>query len=50
MKAQKKLEDLGIGTVLFWEPDWDYGWTSFGTEPLTQEQRIHMKGFQLWKI
>ena len=48
LKAQRKIEAAGIKTVGFWEPDWDYGWTAFGTEPLSQEQRIHMKSFQLW--
>jgi hypothetical protein len=50
LKAQERLEALGIKTVAFWEPDWDYGWTSFGTEPLDEEQRTLLKRYQLWKV
>jgi hypothetical protein len=49
LKAQKRLEENGIKTVGFWEPDWDYGWTSFGTMPLGEEHRHFLKRHQLWK-
>ena len=48
-KAMKELEEKGIKFVPFYEPDWDYGLTAFGTEPLTQDQRILLKRYQLWK-
>lgn len=49
LKAQYKLEQHGIKTVAFWEPDWDYGLTSFGTEPLSEDMRHHLRRYQLWK-
>ena len=48
-KAMKDLEEKGIKFVPFYEPSWDYGLTAFGTEPLTQEQRVLLKRYQLWR-
>lgn len=48
-KAMKDLESKGIRVVPFYEPSWEYGLTAFGTEPLTQEQRVLLKRYQLWK-
>ena len=48
-KAMKDLEDKGIRVVPFYEPSWEYDLTAFGTEPLTQEQRVLLKRYQLWK-
>lgn len=45
----KFVEEQGLRQVPFYEPSWDYGLTSFATEPLTQEQRVLLKRFQLWK-
>ncbi len=57
VKNQNKLESAiaylnstGIKTEMFFEPSWDYGNTAFATEALTEDQRIHLKRFQLWKI
>lgn len=47
--AQDIVEKAGIKTVAFFEPDWDYGFTSFGTEPITQDMRHHLRKFRLWK-
>lgn len=47
-KAMKDLEEKGIKFIPFYEPSWDYGLTAFGTEPLTQEQRVLLKRYQLW--
>lgn len=48
-KAIKDLETKGIKTISFFEPSWDYGLTAFGTEPLTQDQRILLRRYQLWR-
>lgn len=48
-KAMKFVEEQNIRLVPFYEPSWDYGLTSFSTEPLTQDQRVLLKRFQLWK-
>ena len=48
-KAMKDVESKGIKLLPFYEPDWDYGLTAFGTEPLTQEQRVSLKRYQLWR-
>lgn len=49
LKAKQRLEENGIKTIAFWEPDWDYGWTSFGTEALGEDQRHLLRRYQLWK-
>lgn len=49
LNACNNLELVGIKTNLFFEPDWDYGYTSFATQPVKDSQRIHMKGYKLWK-
>lgn len=48
-KAMKDVEAKGIKLIPFEEPSWDYGLTAFGTEPLTQEERVLLKRYQLWK-
>lgn len=48
-KAMKDLEEKGIKFVPFYEPSWDYGLTALGTEPLTQDLRVLLKRYQLWK-
>lgn len=48
-KAIKDVEAKGIKVVPFYEPSWDYGLTAFGTEPLTQDVRVLLKRYQLWK-
>lgn len=48
-KARAKLEESGIKTEMFFEPSWDYGNTSFGTEPISEDRRHFFKGYQLWK-
>ena len=48
-KARKRLSDGGIDTIPFWEPDWDYGTTTFGTRPLKEDERNIMRRYQLWK-
>lgn len=49
-KAMKDLESKGIKFISFEEPDWDYKLTSFATEPLTQDKRVLLKKYQLWKF
>ena len=51
-QLEKALEDLKtkeIKTVSFYEPDWDYGFTAFATEPLTIDKKQLLKMYQLWK-
>lgn len=48
-KAAHYLSEVGIKTVSFIEPDWDYGLTAIATEPLTLEQRSLLRRFQCWK-
>jgi hypothetical protein len=45
----KDVEAKGIKLIPFEEPSWDYGLTAFATEPLTQEVRVLLKRYQLWK-
>ena len=45
------LEQRNIKFSLFYEPDWDRGYTSLTTEPLTSdEDRKHFKKFSLYKF
>lgn len=48
-KAHKYCTDHGIKTAMFFEPDWNYGETSFGTEPLQPEQWSLMRRYRLWR-
>lgn len=48
-KAIKDLESKDIKLIPFYEPSWDMGLSAFGTEPLTQEQRVLLKRYQLWR-
>lgn len=47
--ALRHTQECGIACDMFFEPDWDYGHTAFGTEPLTAERRKVFKKFKLWK-
>lgn len=47
--ALKRTNDRGIRTKSFYEPDWDYGFTSFATEPITLDQRKTFSKYKLWK-
>lgn len=48
--AQARLTSIGIKTEMFYEPDFGpYGNTSFGTEPVSEDQRTVFRRFQLWK-
>ncbi|HET8686103.1 MAG TPA: peptidyl-tRNA hydrolase [Methanosarcina sp.] len=47
-KAYEKLKDQ-IDMVKFFEPDWDYGFTSFATKPVTESQRNLFKKYRLFK-
>ena len=48
-KAMKDLESKDIKFVSFEEPDWEYGLTAFAIEALTQDKRVLLKRYQLWK-
>jgi len=48
-KAEAYLNSLGIETAMFFEPSWEYGNTSFGTRPLLEDERQHLRKYQLWK-
>ena len=49
-RAADLLYENGIALVKFWEPEprWNYGYTSFATEPMTREQRGILNGYKLW--
>lgn len=48
---QKAFDTLkeSINLVAFNEPSWDLGFTSFSTEPLSDEKRYLFKKYQLFK-
>lgn len=47
--AYAKLQDQGIKFVRFNEPSWDYGFTSFASEPVYAHQRHVFKKYRLFK-
>lgn len=48
-KEYKRLENLGFNLTKFNEPSWNYGFTSFASEPISNEERKYFKNLQLWK-
>jgi hypothetical protein len=48
-KAFKHLQENGIKAEMFFEPSWEYGNTAFGTEPIGEDLRHHLRRYQLWK-
>lgn len=53
LKAQKYVEEHGIHTEIFYEPDdnlgYPPGYTAFASEPVEVEKRSAFRRFQLWK-
>lgn len=54
--TQDKLKEISsflhkklIHHTIFWEPDFDTGYTAIATEPLFGDQRIPMKRYKLHK-
>lgn len=47
-KAYEDIGSHGINLVKFDEPDWDYGFTSFASEPVTMDQRKIFKKYRLF--
>lgn len=48
-KAYNKLVATGIKFVKFEETSWDYGFTSFASEPVYSHQREIFKNYRLFK-
>lgn len=48
-KAYDKLSLTGIKFVKFHETSWDYGFTSFASEPVFEDQRNSFKKYRLFK-
>jgi hypothetical protein len=49
-KISRYLDDHDIEHHMFFEPDYDTGYTAICTEPLPLDKRKHFKKFNLWKI
>lgn len=48
IKTNEYLKSRGIKTYIFFEPDYDTGYTAIATEPLHGEDRTIMSRFRLW--
>jgi hypothetical protein len=48
IKTNEYLKGRGIKTYIFFEPDYDTGYTAIATEPLHGEDRTIMSRFRLW--
>ena len=49
LKAALLLDKHEIRFKMFFEPSWDYGYTSIGTEPIDTDVRKYLRKFKLWK-
>lgn len=49
VRVDSWLEDIGIKRRMFFEPDYDTGYTAICTEPLAGDQRVPFSGFKLFK-
>jgi hypothetical protein len=48
VKTNEYLKSHGLKTYMFYEPDYDMGYTSIATEPLSGEDREVCKRFKMW--
>lgn len=49
IQANEYLKDRGIKTYMFFEPDYDMGYTAIACEPLSDEKdRNIFKRFKMW--
>lgn len=48
-EAFESVRAKGIDCEMFFEPDWEYGNTAFGTQPIPNAKRKLLKGYSLWK-
>lgn len=49
IKEYEKISNLGINLTKFHEPDWDYGFTAFASDPVSINERKIFKHLPLWK-
>lgn len=49
LTAVAKAEQHGIRCFLFHESDWPKGYTAACTEPVTGDDRLHFRRYQLYK-
>lgn len=47
--AKEYLEDCNVKHYMFYEPDYDMGYTAICSEPVYGEDRKLFKKFKLWK-
>jgi hypothetical protein len=48
IKVHEYLMDRGIDSYMFFEPDYDMGYTAIATEPISEENRDIFKRFKMW--
>jgi len=48
IKTNEYLQGRGLKTYMFFEPDYDMGYTAIATEPLQGEDRTIMSRFRMW--
>lgn len=49
IQTNEYLKDRGIKTYMFFEPDYDMGYTAIATEPISNEKdRAIFKRFKMW--
>jgi len=48
IRIHEQLKEDGIKSHIFFEPDYDLGYTALATQPLYGKNRNRFKNFQLW--
>lgn len=48
MQTVEELQRQGIQIAVFYEPDYNMGYTAAATEPIAADQRRLFKKFRLW--
>lgn len=49
LQTKDELDERGIQNYMFYEPDYNMGYTAICTEPIYLDDRRYFKKFQLWK-
>jgi hypothetical protein len=49
LMIKDELDERGIQSYMFFEPDYNMGYTAICTEPIYNDDRKYFKKFQLWK-
>jgi hypothetical protein len=49
LKIRERLNNYGIDSQMFYEPDYDTGYTAIATKPLFGDERLPLKRYSLFR-